>query len=159
MYNRYSDIEKFVTDPNKLQIVNGSEVYISSEENFDIAVDLQGHIERFEQLKPFIIFVAQRVCELDNIAQKFDKLYNGNNHFPYIVSTVFIDEPYVIFEYWGTEENTQFDVVFERSENIFILKSFGTILDIPINWEQKFCFAHSRKRGNLKERLLNRLKE
>ena len=40
MYNRYNDIEKFVIDPNKLQVVNGSEVYISSEENYNIVVDL-----------------------------------------------------------------------------------------------------------------------
>ena len=31
MYDRYADIEKFITDPDKLQITNGSEVYISSE--------------------------------------------------------------------------------------------------------------------------------
>lgn len=48
MYNRYYDIKKFITDPEKLQIVNGSEVYISSEEDFDIVVDLKGHKEEFD---------------------------------------------------------------------------------------------------------------
>lgn len=136
MYNRYNDIEKFVIDPNKLQVVNGSEIYISSEENYNIVVDLQGHTDEFEQLKPFIITVVQNVCELDNVAQKFDKLQSGSPHFPYVVSIIFIDYPYVIFEYWGTEENTQFDVVFEYNEGTFTLKSFGTILDISPNWEQ-----------------------
>ena len=56
MYNRYHDIKKFVTDPEKLQIVNGSEVYISSEEDYDIVVDLAGHIADFEGLKPFDYF-------------------------------------------------------------------------------------------------------
>ena len=39
MYNRYHDIRKFITDPEKLQMMNGSEVYISSEEDYDIVVD------------------------------------------------------------------------------------------------------------------------
>jgi len=86
MYNRYNNIEKFIIDPNKLQMVNGSEVYISSEENYNIVVDLQGHTDEFEQLKPFIITVVQNVCELDNTAQKFDKLQSGSPHFPYVVS-------------------------------------------------------------------------
>ena len=58
MHDRYADIEKFITDPDKLQITNGSEVYISSEDNHDIVVDLQGHTEDFEQLKPFISFAS-----------------------------------------------------------------------------------------------------
>lgn len=45
MYNRYHDIRKFITDPEKLQMMNGSEVYISSEEDYDIVVDLEGHTE------------------------------------------------------------------------------------------------------------------
>ena len=52
------------------QIVNGSEVYISSKENYDIVVDLQGHTEEFERLKPFITLVAQSICDLDNTTQK-----------------------------------------------------------------------------------------
>ena len=50
MYNRYHDIKKFITNPKKLQIVNGSEVYISSEEDYDIVVDLEGHTADFEGL-------------------------------------------------------------------------------------------------------------
>ena len=73
MYNRYHDIEKFITNPEKLQIVNGWEVYISSEENYDIVVDLEGHKEEFESLKPFIAFIARNICELDNTVQKFDR--------------------------------------------------------------------------------------
>ena len=99
MYNRYHDIKKFITDPEKLQIVNSSEVYISSEENYDIVVDLAGHIADFEGLKPFIVLVAQSLCELDNTAQKFDRLYSKSSQFPYDVEIVFIDTPYVTLEY------------------------------------------------------------
>ena len=150
MYNRYNDIEKFVIDPNKLQVVNGSEVYISSEENYNIVVDLQSHTDEFEQLKPFIITVVQNVCELDNTAQKFDKLQSGSLYFPCVVSIIFIDYPYVIFEYWGTEENTQFDVVFEHSEGKFTLKSFGTILNISPDWEQTLSADHNEKTSSPK---------
>lgn len=136
MYNRYHDIKKFITDPEKLQIVNSSEVYISSEENYDIVVDLAGHIADFEGLKPFIVLVAQSLCELDNTAQKFDRLYSKSSQFPYDVEIVFIDTPYVTLEYWGREENTQFKVVFEYNKDKFMLKSFGTILDVPTDWEQ-----------------------
>jgi len=145
MYNRYSDIKKFVTDPSKLQIVNGSEVYISSEENYDIVVDLQGHTEEFEQLKPFITLIAQSICDLDNTAQKFDNLHSKSSQFPYVVAIVFVDEPHVILEYWGTEENTQFDVIFEHNNGMFTLKSFGTILNISSDWEQTLSNDHSGK--------------
>lgn len=137
MYNRYGDIEKLITDPDQLRMVNGSEVYISSEDDYDIVVDLQGHTEDFEGLKPFIIFIAQSICELDNIAQKFDSLFNKGSRFSYDLEIVFIDKPYVILEYWETEVNSQFDVVFEHNAGRFTLKSFGTILDIPPDWEHK----------------------
>ena len=112
MYNRYADIEKFVTDPDELQIANGSEVYISSEDNYDIVVDLQGHTEDFEQLKPFISFVAKNICELDNIAQKFDNLHSKSSQFPYVVAVVFVDNPYVILHdalpiYTGEQKKTR----------------------------------------------------
>ena len=150
MYNRYNDIEKFVIAPNKLQVVNGSEVYISSEENYDIVVDLQGHTEEFERLKPFITLVAQSICDLDNTTQKFDNLHSKSSQFPYVVAIVFIDEPNVILEYWGTEENTQFDVVFEHNDGIFTLKSFGTILNISPDWEQTLSADHNEKTSSPK---------
>lgn len=157
MYNRYADIEKFVTDPDELQITNGSEVYISSEDNYDIVVDLQGHTEDFEQLKPFISFVAKNICELDNIAQKFDNLHSKRSQFPYVVAVVFVDNPYVILEYWGTEENTQFDVVFEHNNEKFLLKSFGTIQDIPENWEEIIPTDTSKTKSGPKKGLLRKL--
>lgn len=157
MYNQYNNIEKFVTNPDKLQITNGSEVYISSEDNFDIVVDLQDHSEKFEQLKPFIAFLARNVCELDNTAQKFDRLQSGNSQFSYVVSIIFIDNPYVIFRYLGTEENTEFDVIFKHSEGKFILKSFGTILDISQNWEETLSVDRSKKQEGKKKGILHKL--
>ena len=159
MYDRYADIEKFITDPDKLQITNGSEVYISSEDNHDIVVDLQGHTEDFEQLKPFISFVAKSICKLDNIAQKFDNLHSKSGQFPYVVAIVFIDDPFIILEYWGTEENSQFDVVFECKNDGFALKSFGTIQDIPENWEETMSANTAKPKSGSKKNFLQKLIE
>lgn len=128
MYDRYNDIDKFITDPDKFRVVNGSEVYISSEDNYNIVVDLQGHTEEFEQLKPFIVLVAKNICRLDNIVQKFERQQNRNgssSQFQYNIAVVFIDDPYIILEYWGTEENTQFDVVFEYDKEKFYYENYG----------------------------------
>lgn len=136
MYDRYGDIEQFITDPNELQLTNGSEVLISREDEYGISVDLQGHVEDFDALRPFIALAARNICALDNAAQRFDRLHGGNGHFPYDLTVVFIDVPYVILEYWGREENTQFDVVFAYEDPHFSLKSFGTISDIPADWDK-----------------------
>lgn len=162
MYDRYADMEKFITDPDKLQIVNGSEVYISSEYDYDIAVDLQGHVEEFEQLKPFIVFVAKSICELDNTVQKFDSQHNWigpSAQFHYDIAVVFIDDPYIILEYWGTEENTQFDAVFEHKNGKFLLKSLGTIQDIPENWEEIMSTDTDKPKSGPQKGLLRKLME
>ena len=99
MYDRYNDIDKFITDPDKFRVINGSEVYISSEDNYNIAVDLQGHTEEFEKLKPFIVLVAKKICRLDNFVQKFERQQNRNgssSQFRYNIAVVFIFVPYMI---------------------------------------------------------------
>lgn len=155
MYNRYHDIKKFVTDPEKLQIVNGSEVYISSEEDYDIVVDLKEHKEELESLKPFIAFIARNICELDNTAQKFNRLHSGESRFPFDLELIFIDVSHVILEYWGTEVNTQFDVVFEYSKDKFTLKKFGMIQDIPADWEQAPSLKGNKSKQDKKKSFLH----
>ncbi len=155
MYNRYHDIKKFVTDPEKLQIVNGSEVYISSEEDYDIVVDLKEHKEEFESLKPFIAFIARNICELDNTAQKFNRLHSGESRFPFDLELIFIDVSHVILEYWGTEVNTQFDVVFEYSKDKFTLKKFGMIQDIPADWEKAPILKGNKSKQDKKKSFLH----
>ena len=155
MYNRYHDIKKFVTDPEKLQIVNGSEVYISSEEDYDIVVDLKEHKEEFESLEPFIAFIARNICELDNTAQKFNRLHSGESRFPFDLELIFIDVSHVILEYWGTEVNTQFGVVFEYSKDKFTLKKFGMIQDIPADWEQAPILKGNKSKQDKKKSFLH----
>lgn len=72
MYDRYGDISKFITDPDKLKIADGECVYISSESDYDIAVDLDGCYGSFDEVKPYIALIAKHINELDNTVQRFD---------------------------------------------------------------------------------------
>lgn len=136
---RYGDLSKFVTDLDKLELVNGSEVYISDEEDYDIVVDLEGQEEKFDALRPFIVFVAKNVCRLDDLAQGFDAAHGGNGHFRHLLSGVFVDEPYIIFDYWSMDVNSVFDVVFRCEDGRFILESFGILHDLPPDWSVEFA--------------------
>lgn len=73
MYDRYGDISKFITDPDKLTVENDECIYISSESDYDIAVDLEGCYGSFDEMKPFIALVAEHINELDNMVQRFNK--------------------------------------------------------------------------------------
>lgn len=136
MYDRYSDITKFITDSSQLKIEYGSYVYISKEEDYDIAVDLDENIDKFEALKPFIVFLAKHICELDNITQRFWNRRHPDDIMEDILSIVYIDGNDIILEYWGATVNTQYDVIFEYKNNWFRLKSFGAIKDIPGDWDK-----------------------
>ena len=41
----------------------------------------------------------------------------------------------IILKYWGTEEDRDFDVVFEFKNGKFVLRNFDTVRDIPEDWE------------------------
>ena len=106
--------------------------------------------------------MAKNICRLDNIVQKFERQQNRNgssSQFQYNIAVVFIDDPYIILEYWGTEENTQFDVVFECEREKFLLKSFGTIQDIPENWEEIIPTNTSKTKINPKKGFWRKLME
>ena len=71
MYDRYGDISKFITDPDRLVMEHDKSVYISREEDYDIWVDMEACCEYFEKIKPFIVTVAKHICEMDNTVQRF----------------------------------------------------------------------------------------
>lgn len=50
MYNRYDNINKFITDIDKLKMDKYGTVYISEEDDYDISVCLDEQMERFEEL-------------------------------------------------------------------------------------------------------------
>lgn len=64
MLNRYDDMNKFITDIDKLRMDKYGTVYISEEEDYGISVCLEEQMKRFEELKPVIIKVAEHICEL-----------------------------------------------------------------------------------------------
>ena len=72
-FNRYGDISKFITDPDLLQVTGDECVYISNENDYDIAVDLETCYASFDEVKLFIAFLATQICELDNAAQRFHR--------------------------------------------------------------------------------------
>ena len=72
-FNRYGDLSKFITDPDLLQATGDGGVYISNEDNYDIAVYLETCYASFDEVKPFIVFLATQICELDNAVQRFHR--------------------------------------------------------------------------------------
>ena len=48
-FNRYGDLSKFITDPDLLQVTEDESVYISNENDYDIAVDLESCYASFDE--------------------------------------------------------------------------------------------------------------
>ena len=95
-FNRYGDLSKFITDPDLLQATGDGGVYISNEDNYDIAVYLETCYASFDEVKPFIVFLATQICELDNAVQRFHRkkeLKNGRGYvrLPSSLGTLSID--------------------------------------------------------------------
>lgn len=135
---RYNDKSKLITDVNKFQLTNETEVviYQEDERHNDVAVDLEGQAERFEELKPLIKLVAENLCKMDCIAQKYDKSDDFTDNFE--AAYIYFDSDMpdkIILTYDGTTVNTEFDVVFQYTEGAFLLKSFGMVKDIPADWD------------------------
>ena len=139
IFKRYNDKNSLITDANELQLSATSEVVIYREDEWygDVLFDLEGKKERFKELKPLILFIAENLCELDCIAQKYSALHEDDNFADgYVVAYVCFREPDLIsLTYYGTYENTEFDVVFQYRNNKFILKSFGMVKDIEPGWD------------------------
>ncbi len=79
-FNRYGDLSKLITDQDLLQVTEDESVYISNENDYDIAVDLESCYAPFDEVKPFIAFLATQICELDNIAQWFHRKKRVKNN-------------------------------------------------------------------------------
>lgn len=160
--NRYQDSSKFVTDANRLMLAEETYVYISAEDDYDIAVDLDERVDEFEALKPFLAFLAGHICEFDVEAQWFNSFKherrkpqggfppgmvifdyvrtirreNPPPDFLYIPGVVYLEDNMVWLDYWGTKVGTQFPVGFEYQEGRFHLRHFGIIENIPDDWDK-----------------------
>lgn len=136
IYKRYNDESKLITNTDEFQLINETEVLIYREDQWygEVIVDLGSQADKFDELKPFIRLVAENLCKMDCIAQK----YNGDNKFAenYAIAYICLDVPDTIkLTYFGTFVNTEFDVVFQYTNGKLILKSFGTVKNIPLDWD------------------------
>ena len=139
IFKRYNDKNSLITDADELQLSATAEVVIYREDKWysDVLFDLEGKKEKFNELKPLIVFIAENLCELDCIAQKYSALH-GDDRFAdgYVAAYICLREPDLVsLTYYGTYENTEFDVVFQHCDDRFILKSFGMVKDIAPDWE------------------------
>ena len=116
VYDRYGDITKFITDPDRLKIADGDCVYISGEKNYDIAVDLEGCYDTFENVKPFIALIAEHVCEMDNTVLRFHNTTRHNGK-PLGLAKLPSPEGILRYDYSKCIEKTQE----QRGEFFFIL--------------------------------------
>ena len=160
MYNRFSDISKFILHSDSLKVVNNYEVYISSEEDYDIYVDIDDYNfkltedknsnnlnivpQKFDLLKPLIIDIARSICKLDNLVQEYNKEMDnsydysiyGDDDFHYELPYVLLKTPnLVILNYVGCRINTEFHVIFEYENNSFYFKSFGLSKTLLEKWQ------------------------
>lgn len=138
IHERYADNLKLVVDANELKLIDETQVliYFGDKRYNEVTVDLEEEVSKFEELRPYIIFIAKNLCTMDCIAQK----YSGDSKFAYMYEVAYIcfDVLDIIsLRYYGMNENTEFDVVFQYLNGDFILKSFGMVKNIPLNWDKK----------------------
>lgn len=136
-YNRY-DRSKFIANEREIKICDECYIPISGENDYDIAIYLEKGATEIDDIKKYIMSLIERICELDNIVQKYNSIRHPQEQdFPYELVNIHIDGLEDIrLEYWGCIENTQFYVGFKLIENQFVLKSFGTVKDIPVDWDK-----------------------
>ena len=76
IYKRYKDADKLIVDADGLKLSDDALVLIYHEDKWydDVLIDLEGQAVSFEKLKPYIIFAAKNLAEMDVIAQKYSCL-------------------------------------------------------------------------------------
>lgn len=139
MFDRYNDASKFINEPREWVLDGDGFVYISAEDDYDIAVDFERCFCSLEEIKPFIALVVERINELDNAVQRFHNKRHGFSPLQetdYYLNLISFPKPgFVTLEYVCTDVNSQFDVLFEYKNERFYLREFGLLKDIPEGWE------------------------
>ena len=109
IYKRYKDADKLIVDADGLKLSDDALGLIYHEDKWydDVLIDLEGQAVRFEKLKPYIIFAAKNLAEMDVIAQKYSALHGGGRFVDgYEVTYVFLDAPDRIrLRYCGINQN------------------------------------------------------
>lgn len=140
MYNRYEDQSKFIMDMEQLCIAEDGYVYISKEEDYGIAIDMESCYGTLDEVKSFIIFLQSIFVNWTisfNASTRKNDPSPQEKAFPFELEIIYIEEPdCIVFDYWCTVKNTQLDVTFEYKENHFFLRKHGAFDCIPDNWEE-----------------------
>ena len=143
LHKRYTDNTKLISNADELQLTNQTEVVIYRKDKWqdEIIVDLEEQAENFEQLKPYIAYIAQNLSNMDCMVQKYSK--EPKFAFDFILAYVYMDlSNHIILEYWGTTVNTTFQVIFEQANGKFHLKKCGTkIISQPYHFQCKTIFV------------------
>lgn len=131
---RYNDKSKTITD--NYVLINGEVLIYEEDDHYDaVSVCLDSDSD-FKALIPEIEFIARNLEKMDIIAQKYsayrkDTNFAAENNIAYAG----FSENEITLTYFGTEVNTEFEVVFVKNKGNVSLKSFGMIKSIPDNWE------------------------
>ncbi|MDE7030743.1 MAG: hypothetical protein K2P63_12380 [Lachnospiraceae bacterium] len=141
IHERYTDTAKRITNSEQLELTATGEVliYCGDKWHGEVTVNLQGREDQFEELKQVIVYIAKNLCKIDLTAQRYNALY-GDGKFAYSYEVAYIclepsDE--ISVRYYGMQENTEFDVVFQCANEEFRLKSFGMRKNIPPDWNRE----------------------
>ncbi len=126
---RYTDTTKLITNIDNLRLTDAGEVLIYCGDKWysEVTINLEGKKEKFEELKPMIVYIAKSLWKIDLITQKYNTLHeDGKFTYNYEVAYICfntLDE--ICVRYYGIQMNTEFDVVFQCVNDEFLLKSFG----------------------------------
>lgn len=107
MYNRYEDISKFIIDMDQLCVADDGYVYVSKQEDYNIAVDMESSYGSLDEVKSFIIYLVKHICELDNLVQRFNqkkRIKDGGRGYVCLPSPVGV----LRFDYSQSIENDPF---------------------------------------------------
>ena len=158
MYNRYGDISKFIIDMEQLCIADDGYVYISKEEDFGIAVDMESSYGSLDEVKPFIAFLAKHIGELDNLVQRFNqkkRIKKGGRGYVCLPSSIGV----LRFDYSQSMENDpapeekefpfELEIIYIEEPNRVVFDYWCTIYNsqLPVTFEYKEHHFFLRKYG------------
>ncbi len=158
MYNRYGDISKFIIDMEQLCIADDGYVYISKEEDYDIAVDMESCYGSLDEIKSFIVLLAKHICELDNLVQRFNqkkRVKNGGRGYVCLPSPIGL----LRFDYSQSMENDpapqekefpfELEIIYMEEPGSIVFDYWCTVKNtqLPVTFEYKEKHFFLRKYG------------
>ena len=138
---RYTEQKELIQHADELELTGGRSVllYRGNQWLEEVSVDLGREADRFEALRPYLLKIGAALSGLDASVQKYSALYGGDSRFSehYYVADMGLEGDGVLrLTYFGSVENTEFDVCFQDMGDRFLLRSYGMKKEIPPDWEE-----------------------